>query len=163
MYDISVPVLSHFLGALSAVLKKAEAHCEARKITPEALLNDRVFPDMLPFTRQVQLVTDFAKGAGARLAGGEPPKYEDTEKTFAELQARIAKTVAFLGSLEKAAFAGADTRIITLKAGGSDMSFPGATFLSSFALPNFYFHYATAYNILRSNGVELGKMDFMGR
>ena len=118
---------------------------------------------MFHFTRQVQLVTDFAKGASARLAGIAVPSFADEEKTFAELQARIAKTIDFLGTLTKSQFADAATRTITLKVGGNDMSFPGGEYLMGYAMPNFYFHLGTAYNILRHNGVELGKRDFMGR
>lgn len=163
MYEASVPVLTHFLKGLSAILKKAEAHCEARKIDPDAILLARLFPDMFNFTRQVQLVTDFAKGAGARLAGIPVPSFADEEKTFAELQARIAKTIDFLGTLRKEQFAEAATRTVTIKVAGNDMSFPGGEYFMGYAIPNFYFHLATAYNILRHNGIELGKRDFMGR
>ncbi|MGQ0484908.1 MAG: DUF1993 domain-containing protein [Hyphomicrobiales bacterium] len=163
MFDSSVPVLDQFLKALSAILRKAETHCEAKKIDPEALLKARLFPDMFPFTRQVQLVTDFAKGASARLAGIAVPSFADEEKGFAELQARIARTRDFLATLKKEQFTGAAERTITIKVGGQDMSFTGATYLSGFAMPNFYFHLAAAYNILRHNGVELGKRDYMGR
>ncbi len=163
MYDTTVPVLIHFLNGLSAILRKAEAHCDQRKIDHEALLKARLFPDMFHFTRQVQLVTDFAKGMGARLAGVPVPSFPDEEKSFAELQARIAKTVAFLSGLTKESFADAATRSVTLKVGGQDMTFAGAAYAASYALPNFYFHLSTAYNLLRHNGVELGKKDFMGR
>lgn len=163
MYDASVPVLTHFLNALSGLLKKAEAHCDARKIDHSAILLSRLFPDMFNFTRQVQLVTDFAKGAGARLAGLPVPSFPDEEKTFAELQARIAKAIAFLGTLTKEQFADAATRNITIKVGGNDMSFAGGEYLVGYAMPNFYFHLTTAYDLLRHNGVELGKRDFMGR
>jgi hypothetical protein len=163
MYDASVPVLTHFLKGLSALLKKAEAHCDARKIDHNAILQARLFPDMFHFTRQVQLVTDFAKGASARLAGVAVPSFADEEKTFAELQARITKTIDFLGTLTKVQFADAATRNITLKVGGNDMSFAGGEYLVGYAMPNFYFHLSTAYNLLRHNGVELGKRDFMGR
>jgi uncharacterized protein len=163
MFDSSVPVLIHFLRGLSAIVNKAEAHCEAKKIDPEALLKARLFPDMFHFNRQVQLVTDFAKGAGARLAGIAVPSFADEEKSFAELQARIAKTRDFLATLKKEQFADAAERLITIKVGGQDMSFAGAAYLSGYAMPNFYFHLVTAYNILRHNGVELGKRDFMGR
>ncbi len=163
MFDSSIPVLSHYLKSLSAILKKAEAHCEARKIDPNALLTARLFPDMLPLTRQVQIACDFAKGCGARLAGVAVPSYEDTEKTFAELQARIAKTLDFIATFKKEQLAGADVRLVTIKAGGQDKSMSGTEYLSSFVLPNFYFHVTTAYNILRHNGLELGKGDYMGR
>ena len=163
MYDSSVLILTHFLKGLSAILKKAEAHCVAKKIEPDALLTARLFPDMYHLTRQVQLVTDFAKGMGARLAGIAVPSFPDEERTFEQLQARIAKTIAFLGTLKKEQFEGAATRTVTIKVRGNDMSFPGGEYLAGYAMPNFYFHLATAYNILRHNGVELGKMDFMGR
>lgn len=163
MYDSSVLILTHFLKGLSAILKKAEAHCVAKKIEPDALLTARLFPDMYHLTRQVQLVTDFAKGMGARLAGVAVPSFPDEERTFEQLQARIAKTIAFLGTLKKEQFEGAATRTVTIKVRGNDMSFPGGEYLAGYAMPNFYFHLATAYNILRHNGVELGKMDFMGR
>jgi uncharacterized protein len=163
LYDASVPLLVNFLKGLQAILKKAEAHCAARKIDPEALLKARLFPDMFPLTRQVQLVTDFAKGMGARLAGVAVPSFADTEQSFEELQARLAKTIEFLGTLKKEQFADAADRTITIKVGGNDMNFPGSQYLMGYALPNFYFHLTTAYNILRHNGLELGKKDFMGR
>jgi hypothetical protein len=163
LYDSALPVFAQFLGALSAILKKAEAHCDAKKIDPEALLAARLYPDMFPLRRQVQLACDFAKGAGARLAGIPVPSFLDEEKTFPELQARIAKTRDFLATLKREQFADAATRTVTLKIGGEDMNFPGATYLRHFALGNFYFHLATAYNILRHNGLEIGKRDFMGR
>lgn len=163
MYQATVPVLSHFLKGLSAILKKAEAHCAAKKIDPEALLRARLFPDMFPFTRQVQLVTDFAKGTASRLAGVAVPSYSDEEKTFDELQARLQKTIDYLGTLKPEQFADAAARTITIKVGGNDMSFAGAEYLAGYAMPNFYFHLTTAYNILRHNGVELGKGDYMGR
>lgn len=163
MYDASVAVLTHFLKGLSTILKKAEAHCEARKIDPNALLQARLFPDMFPLVRQVQLATDFAKGTSARLAGIAVPSYPDDEKTFAELQARITKTLDFLSTFSKDQFSDAATRTVTIKVRGNDMSFAGGEYLVGYAMPNFYFHLTTAYNILRHNGLELGKMDFMGR
>lgn len=162
MFAASVPVLTHFLKGLSGVLKKAEAHCEAKKIDPNALLQARLFPDMFAFTRQVQLACDFAKGAGARLAGLAVPSFPDEEKTFGELQARIAKTLDFLGGLKPEQFADAAERAVTLTFGGQEMNFTGADYLNTVALPNFYFHLAMAYALLRHNGVELGKRDFMG-
>jgi hypothetical protein len=163
MFDSSVPVLMHFLKGLSAILKKAEGHCEVKKIDADAILQARLFPDMYHLTRQVQLVTDFAKGMAARLAGLPVPSFADEEKTFAELQARIAKTAGFLTTLKSDQFADAAKRTVTIKVGGQDMSFPGGEYLMGFAMPNFYFHLTTAYNILRHNGIELGKKDFMGR
>lgn len=161
MYDSSVPVFLHFLNSLSAILKKAEAHCEARKIDPAVMLGLRLTPDMFPLSRQVQIASDAAKGAGARLAGIEVPSYPDEEKTFAELQARITKTASFLSGLSKEQFAGAETRAITLKVAGRDMSFAGAAYLETWAKPNFFFHLTTAYAILRQGGVELGKRDYL--
>jgi hypothetical protein len=163
MFDTSVPVLIHFLKGLSRIVGKAEEHCAARKIEPDALLTARLFPDMFHFARQVQLTTDFAKGMGARLAGIPVPSFPDEEKTFAELQARIAKTVDFLSALTKEQYEGAAARAVTIKVGGKDTEFKGADYVASYALPNFYFHLSTAYNILRHNGVELGKKDYMGR
>ena len=163
MYDTSIPYLTHYLKALSKILKKAETHCEARKIEPNALLNFRLFPDMLPLTRQVQIACDFAKGCAARLAGVSVPGFPDDEKSFADLQARISKTLEFVGGFAKEQFAGAARRDVTVKVGGKDTTMPGAEYYSAFVVPNFYFHLTTAYNILRHNGLELGKADFMGR
>lgn len=163
MYEASVPVLSHFIRGLQAILRKADAHCTARKIDPNALLSARLFPDMFPLAKQVQLVSDFAKGIGARLSGASNPSYADEEKTFEDLQARLEKTLTFLGSLRKEQFADAATKTVTIKVGGNDMNFSGGEYLMGYALPNFYFHLTTAYNILRHNGLDLGKKDFMGR
>jgi uncharacterized protein len=164
MYDVSVPVIVHGLKSLAALLKKAEAHCEARKIKPDALLNFRLFPDMFPLTAQVQLASDFAKGAGARLSGTANPSYADEEKSFADLQARIAKTISFLDSLDAAAFAGAGPRMVKVRLSRDiEKEMTGQEYFNRYALPNFYFHITTAYNILRHNGVELGKGDFLGR
>jgi uncharacterized protein len=163
MFDTSIPYLTHYLKALSAILKKAEAHCEAKKIDHNAILNFRLFPDMLPFTRQVQIACDFPKGCAARLAGVAVPSFPDDEKTFADLQARIAKTLEFMGGFSKEQIAGSATRAVTIKVAGKDTTMPGAQYYSGFVVPNFYFHLTTAYNILRHNGVELGKADFMGR
>lgn len=162
-YTASVPVFKQMLAALSANLEKAEQHATARKIEPDALLTARLYPDMLPFTRQIMVACDFAKGASARLAGVEVPKYEDTEKTFADLQARIAKTVAFISSLPESGFAGAEERSITTSAGANARTFVGQTYLLQYAIPQFLFHVTTAYAILRHNGVEIGKRDFMGK
>lgn len=163
MYDVTVPNLVHGLKSLAAVLSKAGAYCEQRKIDPQALLTFRLYPDMFPLMRQAQLVTDFAKGCGARLSGTPVPSYADEEKTFAELQARIAKTMDFLQSLDRSKFNGADNREVTLKLAGQDTTLSGLNYYHRVALPNFYFHMTTAYNILRHNGVELGKGDFVGR
>lgn len=161
MYDSSVPVFTHFLHSLSAILKKAEAHCAAKKIDPSVILNLRLAPDMYPLTRQVQIASDAAKGAGARLAGVAVPSFPDEEKTFEELQARIGKTIAFLSGLSKVQFEGAESRAISLKAGGREMNFTGFAYLETWAKPNFYFHATTAYAILRQGGVELGKSDYL--
>lgn len=160
-YDASVAVFVHFLNSLSAILKKAEANCAARKIDPAVMLGLRLSPDMFALTRQVQIVTDTAKGAGARLAGIAVPSYPDEEKSFEELHARIAKTIDFLKSLKKEQFEGADSRAISLKLGPREMNFAGAAYLETWAKPNFFFHLTTAYAILRQAGVELGKPDFL--
>lgn len=157
-----VPYFVHSLTALSKILDKAEAFAEARKLKPEVIPQLRLIADMLPFWRQVTIATDHAKGASARLSGTENPSFPDTETTLAELKARIAKTVAFIQTIPDAAFEGAEAKTITVKAGPRELSFPAAQYLNSYALPNFYFHMTTAYNILRSNGVEVGKIDFLG-
>jgi hypothetical protein len=161
MFDTSIPVFVHFLKSLSSILKKAEAHCEARKIDPAVMLGMRLYPDMLALTRQVQIATDSAKGAGARLAGIAVPSFADEEKTFAELQARLAKTMDFLGTLTKDQFEGAASRAISFKAGSREMKFTGGEYLEIWAKPNFFFHVTTAYAILRHNGVEIGKPDYL--
>jgi uncharacterized protein len=162
MHRRSVAVFDRFLSALSVVLDKAEAYCEAKKIKPEVILTARLFPDMFPFTRQVQLACDFAARGTARLAGVEPKAFPDHEASFAELKDRIAAARGYMGSFQKADFAHADTREIHFKTGGRDLVLPGEEFLSFFALPQFFFHVTTAYDILRANGVELGKRDYMG-
>jgi hypothetical protein len=156
-----MPAFLRSLTALSAIIAKADAHCAANKINPAVLFNDRLYPNMLPFGVQVQIACDHAKGAAARLTDTENPKFEDNAATFADLQDRIARTVAFVQSVPDAAFEGAETRTVTLKAGPRELSFPGDLYLSGYAIPNFYFHMTTAYNILRHNGVELGKPDFL--
>ena len=162
MYQASIPVFTHMLTALSAVLDKAEAHCTAKKIDPTVLPGTRLCPDMFPLSRQVQIACDFAKGTAARLAGVDMPGYADTEKTFPELKERIAKTVAFLSTLHPAQIDGSEDRAISMKVGSQDMHFKGLPYLTGFSLPNFYFHVTMAYAIARENGVELGKMDFLG-
>lgn len=163
LYDVSIPVVVRALKNLSHVLARGEAHAEARKLDPAVLLGARLYPDMLPLTRQVQIATDVAKGCGARLAGREPPVYEDTETSFAELQARITRTLEYLQSLPAADFDGSETRTVTIKLRGEPVQFPALTYLHYFVLPNLFFHAATAYDLLRHNGVELGKADFLGR
>jgi len=150
------------LRNLSALLDKAQAYCDAKKIEPAAVTGARLFPDMYPLTRQVQIACDTAKGAVARLAAVEIPKHEDTEQTFAELKGRIAKTVDFIESVRAEKIDGAEEREIVLKMRSGDRKFTGLQYLLGFAYPNFYFHVTTAYNILRHNGVEIGKMDFVG-
>jgi hypothetical protein len=161
MYDASVPVFQQMLGSLSAILAKAGEHAQEKK-TEQALLQARLFPDMFPLLRQVQVAADFAKGACARLAGVEVPRYDDTETTFAELQQRIARTLAFIDTLPKGAFEDSATRDITTSAGPNARQFKGQPYLLHYALPHFYFHITTAYAILRHNGVEIGKKDFIG-
>lgn len=162
MYHASMPVLTKALKNLSNILEKAEAHAAAKKIDPSVFLQSRLYPDMYPLPRQVQIATDVAKGCGARLAGLEPPKYEDNETSFAELQSRIAKTIAFLETFSPAQIDGSEGKSVTLKVGGSEMSFEGLPYLFDFVLPNVYFHISIAYAILRHGGVELGKRDFLG-
>jgi hypothetical protein len=162
MYQASAPRFVNMLNNLSAILDKAQAHAEAKKIDPLVLTADRLYPDMLPLARQVQIACDAAKGAVARLAGEEIPKHEDTEQTFAELKARIAKTIAFVQSIKPAQLEGTEEKEIALKLGGKEVVFKGMQYLLGHALPNFYFHVVTAYNILRHNGVEIGKRDYIG-
>jgi uncharacterized protein len=162
MYQASIPPFTQILNALSGVLDKAEAHCTARKIDQAVMLGMRLSPDMFALTRQVQIACDFAKGTAARLAGVEAPAFADTEKTFGELRERIAKTVAFIGTLTPAQIDGSEGRDITMKVGPQEMHFKGQPYLVSFSLPNFYFHTTTAYAILRANGVDLGKGDYIG-
>ena len=162
MYQVSVPVFVHMLGNLTAILDKASAHAEAKKIDPSVFINARLAPDMYPLSRQVQIATDMVKGGAARLAEIEVPSYEDNETNFAELQARIAKTVAFIQSLTAGQIDGSEERKITLKFGSKEAHFLGQAYLLDFLYPNFYFHLTTAYAILRHNGLELGKQDFLG-
>ena len=162
MYKCSVPVFSHNLRNLAAILKIAARDARARSIEPSVLLNARLAPDMHPLLRQVQIATDNAKGCGARLAGLESPVFPDNETSFAELDKRIKTTLAFLRSLKPAQFEGSDSRKIVMKLPIGTLSFSGVDYLNGWVLPNFYFHYSAAYNILRHNGVDLGKGDFLG-
>jgi uncharacterized protein len=162
IYQVSIPAFIQTLNALSGVLTKAVAHAEAKKIDPQVLIASRLAPDMHPLARQIQMASDSAKGLGARLAGVDVPSFPDTETTFPELQQRIAKTVDFLKSLKPEQFEGAADREIPLTLGGQKVNFKGSVYLANFAFPNFYFHATTAYAILRHNGVEIGKRDFLG-
>lgn len=161
MYAATVPPMRLMLKNLSAVMSKAEAHCEAKKIDPNAFLTSRLYPDMLPFIKQIQIASDTAKGAAARLAQVEIPKFEDNETTFAELQARIDKTVAFLDTVKEAQFEGADARTVTLALRSGSRDFTGTDYLTLWANPNFFFHVTTAYALLRHGGVEIGKTDYL--
>lgn len=162
MYQASVPRFVNTLGNLSNILDKAQAHVDAKKLDPAALTTFRLFPDMLPMTKQVQLACDTAKGVVARLAGVEIPAHEDNEKTLAELKARIAKTVAFIQTMKPVQIDGTEDKEIVIKRADKETRYNGMQFLLGHALPNFYFHVTTAYNILRHNGVEIGKRDYLG-
>lgn len=162
MYQASVPVFSARLKALSNILTAGEKSAAERKIDPQVFLASRLAPDMFALTRQVQIATDHAKGAPSRLAGREAPKYEDNEASFADLHARIDKTVVHLASFSAADIDGSDEKTIALKLGGQEMSMSGMQYLLGVAMPNFYFHVTTAYDILRHNGVPLGKAMFLG-
>lgn len=162
MYQASIPSFIRMLGNLSAILDKAVAHAEAKKIDPAIFVNARLTPDMYPLSRQVQIATDIVKGCAARLAGIDVPSYADNETTFAELQARITKTVAFLQSVSAAQIDGSEERKITLKFGSREINLLGQAYLLDFVFPNFHFHLTTTYAILRHNGVGIGKMDYLG-
>jgi hypothetical protein len=162
MYQVLVPVAIKQLTNLSEILKKAEAHASAKKIEPEVFITARLAPDMFALARQVQIATDIVKGGAARLAGVEVPSYPDTEKTFPELQARIARVIEYLKSFKPNQIDGSEERKITMKIGGQEMTFAGQPYLLYFVLPNLYFHSTTTYAILRHNGVELGKKDYLG-
>jgi len=162
MYQASAPRFANALRNLSAILDKAQAHAEAKKLDPAVLGGLRLIADMFALSRQVQIACDTAKGAVARLAGVEIPKHEDTEQTIPELKARIAKTLDFLGSVPAARIDGSEDREVVLKVRGQDVKFYGLQYLLGHAWPNFYFHVTTAYNILRANGVEIGKRDYIG-
>jgi hypothetical protein len=162
MYQTSVPRFANTLNNLSAILDKAQAHAEARKIDPLVLTNSRLYPDMFPMKRQVQVACDTAKGAVARLAGVEVPRHEDSEESFVELKARIAKTLDFIQAIKPAQIDGSEDKTIQLKLGQREVGFKGMQYLLGHALPNFYFHITTAYDILRHNGVDLAKRDYIG-
>jgi len=162
MYQASVPVFQQHLAALKGVLARAESQAAAMKVSPAVLLEARLYPNMFPLTRQVQIAADFAKGTSARLAGLEPPAYPDTETSFTELSARIDRTLEFLKTMRPVQIDGQEDRTIELKVGGQPRTFKGLPYLLHYALPNFFFHATTAYAILRHSGIELGKKDFMG-
>jgi hypothetical protein len=162
IYDASIPPMIRMFGNLSKILDKAVAQSKSEDKNPNTLLEARLAADMHPFTRQIQIASDSAKGCAARLAGIEPPSMPDTETTFVELHARIAKTVDFLKSVKREQVEGAEDKTITLKFPQGEMSFSGRDFVTQFAMPNFYFHVTTAYGLLRHNGITIGKTDFLG-
>jgi uncharacterized protein len=162
IYDLSIPVLTRGLTNLSALLDKAAAHAAAKKFDPAVLAQARLFPDMFPLNRQVQITCDTAKGAAARLAGIEIPKHEDTEVTLDELKQRIAKTLDFVKSVKADQLKGAESKAIEIKFPNRTITFTGLSYLADFVLPNFFFHESMTYALLRANGVDVGKMDFLG-
>jgi hypothetical protein len=163
MYRASTPAFVQTLSALAKIIDKAAAHCAAKKIDPTTLLNTRLYPDMFPLVRQVQIACDFAKNTAARLAGVEAPSIPDEEKTLEELKSRIAKTIDFVNSVPPSQIDGSEEKDITFPVGGKPMTLKGEPYLVNFALPNFYFHATTAYDILRHCGLEIGKRDFLNR
>ncbi len=163
MYQISVPVFTRMLTNLIAILEKAAAHCEEKKIDPTALINYRLYPDMFAFAKQVQIATDAARNGAAYLAGTEPLKFDNTEQTFDELMERVRKTLEFIKGFQQEQIDGSEARIVTLRRGETTVTYQGQDYLLNRVLPNFYFHITTAYDILRHNGVELGKKDYLGR
>ena len=162
MYQASVPRFVNILSNLSNIIDKAQAHVDAKKLDPTTLTAYRLFPDMLPMTKQVQIACDAAKGVVARLAGADIPVYEDDEKTLADLKARIAKTIAFIRTVTPGQVDGTEDKEIVIKRGDKETRYTGMQFLLGHALPNFYFHVTTTYNILRHNGIEIGKRDYLG-
>lgn len=162
MYQASIPRFINALNNLSAILDKAQAHVDAKKLDETALTGFRLYPDMFPMARQILIASDTAKGLAARLAGVDIPVYEDTEKTLAELKARIAKTVAFLQTFKPEQIDGTENKEIVIRRGDKETRYSGMQFLLGHAIPNLYFHITTAYNILRHNGIEIGKRDFLG-
>lgn len=163
MYQASVPVFTQLLNGLSGVLDKAETQLTAKKVDPSTLMGYRLYPDMFPFSRQVQLASNFSTGASARLAGADVPVYEDVEKSFAELKARLKTSVDFMAGLEASRIDGSEAKDIALKVAGNPVTFKGQAYLLNFALPHFFFHCTTAYSILRHNGIEVGKRDYLGK
>ena len=164
LYAASIPIFKQMLNSTSAVLSKAEEHAASRQIDPNVLLQARLFPDMFPLARQVQIAADFARGVSARLAGTEVPKYEDNEQTFAELRGLIERTIAFVDGFTPAQIDGNEGREIVTRPGTpKEKRFTGQSYLLSYGLPQFFFHITTAYAILRHNGIEIGKRDYMGQ
>ena len=162
MYQVSIPRFVHMLRNLDAILEKAQAYADARKIDPATLPAARLFPDMLPLTSQVRIACDAANGVAVRLAGVTGPAFEDHEKTIADLRARVEKSIAFLSTITAAQVDGTEAKDVMVRTGGQDVPYKGMQYLLARAIPNFYFHVATAYDILRHNGVELGKRDYLG-
>jgi uncharacterized protein len=162
LYDVSIPVLTLSLNNLAAILDKAASHAEGKKVDPKVFPQARLIVDMLPLSSQIQIACDNAKGAAARLAGVEVPKHEDTEATLAELKVRVAKTLEFIKTIKPEQFQGAETREIVLQFPQTTLKFTGLNYLTNFVLPNFFFHVTMAYALLRKNGVEVGKRDFLG-
>ena len=162
MYEASVPVFTQILNSLAAIIDKAQTHANDKNIDPAALLQARLYPDMFPFLRQVQVATDFAKGCSARLAGAEVPRYDDTETSFADLRERITRTVAFINDLPRDAIEASAQRDIVTGSGAKIREFKGQDYLVHYAMAHFYFHATTAYALLRHNGVDVGKKDFIG-
>ena len=162
LYDVSVPIFTLTLNNLAAILDKAASHAEVKKVDPKVLPGARLIIDMLPLSSQIQIACDTAKGAAARLAGIDVPKHEDTEATLAELKARVDKTLDFIKTIEPEQLQGAETREIVLQVPQSTLKFTGVNYLTNFVLPNFFFHVTMAYALLRKNGVDLGKRDFLG-
>jgi len=162
MYQSSVPVFTRMLNNLVAILEKAAAHCEEKKIDPGVLISCRLYPDMFAFARQVQIAADAAKNGAGYLAGVEPPRFDSTEQTFAELIERVRKTIDYVNSFKPEQIDGSEERVVSIPRGETMLTFRGQEYLLNRVLPNFYFHITTAYDILRHNGVGLGKRDFLG-
>jgi uncharacterized protein len=162
MYEVSIPRYIHTLGVLGAIIDKAQAYAEAKKLDADVLPNARLYCDMLPLTAQVQIACDTAKASACRLSGVTIPVFEDTEKTLGELKARVTKTIEFLKTFKPEQINGSEEKEIVVKIGGQDKTYKGMPLLLTRSLPNFYFHVSTAYDILRHNGVEIGKRDFLG-
>lgn len=163
MYRISVPVFSHMLSNLIAILEKAAAHCEERKIDPSTLINYRLYPDMFAFAKQIQIATDTARNGTAYLAGAEPPKLENTEQSFPELIERVRNAIDFVNTFKPEQIDGTEEKEVVIRRGETTLTYRGEEYLLNRVLPNFYFHITTAYDILRHNGVGLGKRDYIGQ